>query len=168
MEHCEEISYARTGPVATISLNRPRARNAHTAGMADELADAFDRADRDEDVRDVVFTGEGKDFCVGADRLPADRGAAGERGRDGGCGVVPGTPRPELPRNRRARSAESPALGPAGCSHDPRDLIQRRPAGTAADWRIANNSIPTSQRIFTASAPFPDETVDPLKIRWCA
>ena len=80
MEHCEEISYARTGPVATISLNRPRARNAHTAGMADELADAFDRADRDEDVRAVVFTGESKDFCARIDSrliagLPANEDA---------------------------------------------------------------------------------------------
>lgn len=67
MDHYEEISYVLTGPVATISLNRPRARNGYTVRMADELADAFDRADRDEDVRAVVFTGEGKDFCVGAD-----------------------------------------------------------------------------------------------------
>ncbi|GAB2663265.1 enoyl-CoA hydratase-related protein [Saccharopolyspora gloriosae] len=63
----EEIRYEIDGPVATISLNRPQARNGYTVRMADELAAAFDRADRDEDVRVVVFTGEGKDFCVGAD-----------------------------------------------------------------------------------------------------
>lgn len=67
MNQYEQISYVLTGPVATISLNRPQARNGYTVGMADELADAFDRADRAEDVRAVVFTGEGKDFCVGAD-----------------------------------------------------------------------------------------------------
>ncbi|WP_243793770.1 enoyl-CoA hydratase-related protein [Saccharopolyspora gloriosae] len=67
MDRYEDIGYGIDGPIATISLNRPQARNGYTLRMADELADAFDRADRDEDVRVVVFTGEGKDFCVGAD-----------------------------------------------------------------------------------------------------
>lgn len=67
MDQYKEIIYRTDGPIATISLNRPQARNGYTLGMADELAGAFDRADRDEDVRVVVFTGEGKDFCVGAD-----------------------------------------------------------------------------------------------------
>jgi enoyl-CoA hydratase/carnithine racemase len=62
-----EISYVVDGPVATISLNRPHARNGYTVRMSDELAAAFDRADSDEGVRVVVFTGEGEDFCVGAD-----------------------------------------------------------------------------------------------------
>lgn len=35
--------------------------------MADELADALEHADRDENVRVVVLTGAGQDFCVGAD-----------------------------------------------------------------------------------------------------
>jgi enoyl-CoA hydratase/carnithine racemase len=35
--------------------------------MADELADAFGRADADDDVRVIILTGHGKDFCVGAD-----------------------------------------------------------------------------------------------------
>lgn len=67
VESYDEIRYGVDGRVATVSLNRPRARNGYTMRMSDELADAFDRADRDEDVRVVVFTGEGKDFCVGAD-----------------------------------------------------------------------------------------------------
>jgi enoyl-CoA hydratase/carnithine racemase len=67
VESYEEIKYGVDGRIATVSLNRPQARNGYTARMADELADAFDRADRDERVRVVVFTGEGKDFCVGAD-----------------------------------------------------------------------------------------------------
>jgi enoyl-CoA hydratase/carnithine racemase len=63
----QEITYSVADKIATISLNRPQARNGYTVLMADELADAFDRADRDDDVRVVVFTGEGKDFTVGAD-----------------------------------------------------------------------------------------------------
>lgn len=67
MESYQEIRYTVDGKIATVALNRPQARNGYTVRMADELADAFDRADRDDTVRVVVFTGEGKDFCVGAD-----------------------------------------------------------------------------------------------------
>jgi enoyl-CoA hydratase/carnithine racemase len=63
----QEIRYTVDGAVATVTLNRPQARNGYTLRMADELAGAFAVADRDDTVRVVVFTGEGKDFCVGAD-----------------------------------------------------------------------------------------------------
>ena len=63
----EHVSYAVQDRIATVSLNRPEARNGYTVRMADELAEAFDTADRDDTVRVVVLTGEGKDFCVGAD-----------------------------------------------------------------------------------------------------
>ncbi|MEU5261615.1 enoyl-CoA hydratase-related protein [Amycolatopsis sp. NPDC021455] len=62
-----EITYVLADRVATVTLNRPEARNGYTIRMADELGAAMDRADRDEDVRVVVLTGAGKDFCVGAD-----------------------------------------------------------------------------------------------------
>jgi enoyl-CoA hydratase/carnithine racemase len=63
----EHISYAVEDRIATVTLNRPAARNGYTVRMADELAAAFDRADRDDEVRVVVLTGAGNDFCVGAD-----------------------------------------------------------------------------------------------------
>ncbi|MFY1829405.1 enoyl-CoA hydratase-related protein [Myxococcus fulvus] len=53
--------------VATLELHRPEARNGFTITMADELADALSQADANEDVRVVILTGAGKDFCVGAD-----------------------------------------------------------------------------------------------------
>ncbi|WP_019813451.1 enoyl-CoA hydratase-related protein [Saccharomonospora saliphila] len=62
-----EIRYAVADRVATITLDRPRARNGYTVRMADEIVDALDRADTDEDVRVVVLTGAGGDFSVGAD-----------------------------------------------------------------------------------------------------
>ncbi|WP_103354679.1 enoyl-CoA hydratase-related protein [Amycolatopsis sp. CA-128772] len=62
-----EITYAVAERVAIVTLNRPEARNGYTVRMADELGAALDRADRDEDVRVVVLTGAGEDFCVGAD-----------------------------------------------------------------------------------------------------
>jgi enoyl-CoA hydratase/carnithine racemase len=62
-----DITYEVADRIATITLNRPQARNGYTIRMSDELADALDRADRDDDVRVVILTGAGKDFCVGAD-----------------------------------------------------------------------------------------------------
>jgi enoyl-CoA hydratase/carnithine racemase len=63
----EHIEYAVADRIATVTLNRPQARNGYTVRMADELADAFDRADTDDDVRVAVLTGAGKNFTVGAD-----------------------------------------------------------------------------------------------------
>ncbi|GAB3501590.1 enoyl-CoA hydratase-related protein [Amycolatopsis cihanbeyliensis] len=67
MTEYAEITYAVADRIATVALNRPEARNGYTVRMADELAEAFDRADNDEEVRVVVLTGEGRDFSVGAD-----------------------------------------------------------------------------------------------------
>jgi len=70
MDGYQQITYEVNGEadrVATIALNRPERRNGYTVEMADELADAFARADADDNVRAVVFTGHGNDFSVGAD-----------------------------------------------------------------------------------------------------
>ncbi|MFJ6088297.1 enoyl-CoA hydratase-related protein [Streptomyces sp. NPDC092369] len=67
MSAYQQIRYELTGRVATITLDRPAARNGYTLRMAQELRDAFAHADADEEVRVVVLTGAGRDFCVGAD-----------------------------------------------------------------------------------------------------
>jgi enoyl-CoA hydratase/carnithine racemase len=61
------------GGVATVTLDRPRQRNAVGDGMREELADAYLWCDRADDVRVVVVTGTPPAFCAGADL------AAGER-----------------------------------------------------------------------------------------
>jgi enoyl-CoA hydratase/carnithine racemase len=75
-----QISYHVDGAIATVTLNRPEARNGYTLRMADELAAAFDAADSDEAVRVVVFTGAGDDFCVGADLSGGSFGRITEAG----------------------------------------------------------------------------------------
>ena len=53
--------------VLTLTLHRPDRLNAFTDRMAEEIIDAFDRADGDDDVRAVVITGSGRAFSAGAD-----------------------------------------------------------------------------------------------------
>jgi enoyl-CoA hydratase/carnithine racemase len=53
--------------VATLTLNRPAKRNAWDRRMGLEIRRALRDADARDDVRAVVVTGAGKDFCVGAD-----------------------------------------------------------------------------------------------------
>ncbi|SEB58742.1 enoyl-CoA hydratase-related protein [Streptomyces melanosporofaciens] len=77
----QQISYAVADSVATITLDRPETRNGYSRRMAQELRDAFGRADAEEDVRVVVLTGAGRDFCVGAD-LSGGFGVSGPGGDD--------------------------------------------------------------------------------------
>ncbi|GAA4549450.1 enoyl-CoA hydratase/isomerase family protein [Pseudonocardia xishanensis] len=53
--------------VLTITLNRPRRKNALDAEAWDGLEAALARATREEGIRVVVVTGAGGDFCAGAD-----------------------------------------------------------------------------------------------------
>lgn len=61
------VLYDVVDSVATITLHRPEVRNAFGAGMGDELAAAYRRADLDDSVRVVVLTGTPPAFCAGAD-----------------------------------------------------------------------------------------------------
>jgi enoyl-CoA hydratase/carnithine racemase len=63
----EQIRFAVAEQVATVTLNRPERRNAWTRRMGIELRDALRQADERDDIRAVVVTGAGRDFCVGAD-----------------------------------------------------------------------------------------------------
>jgi len=63
----EQVRFEVAGQVATITLNRPERRNAWTRRMGIEMRHALQQADEHDDVRAVVVTGAGRDFCVGAD-----------------------------------------------------------------------------------------------------
>ena len=64
--------------VFTVTLHRPERMNAFTIPMQHELLDVFDRVNRDDDIRVVIMTGEGKAFCAGMD---LEAGAATFDGR---------------------------------------------------------------------------------------
>jgi enoyl-CoA hydratase/carnithine racemase len=63
----ETIVSDTRGPVALLTLNRPEKLNAWTPRMAVELADAIERANRDDALGAIVVTGAGRGFCAGAD-----------------------------------------------------------------------------------------------------
>jgi 2-(1,2-epoxy-1,2-dihydrophenyl)acetyl-CoA isomerase len=62
----------REGGVLWLRLNRRQARNGIDPAMRDELSAALTEADRDCDVRAIVITSTGADFCVGADLASTD------------------------------------------------------------------------------------------------
>ncbi|MCW1428344.1 crotonase/enoyl-CoA hydratase family protein [Novosphingobium sp. JCM 18896] len=68
----ETLRYEIDAGVATITLARPEKLNAIDGHAVRELTTAFDRADRDDDVRAVILTGEGRVFCAGADMSRGD------------------------------------------------------------------------------------------------
>ena len=63
----ETIKYEIDNNILTITLNRPDKLNAFTGQMMDELISAFDSAGKDDEVRVIIVTGEGRGFCAGAD-----------------------------------------------------------------------------------------------------
>ena len=66
----------RDGPVLTITLNRPARMNALSGAMLVRMYDAFVEASASDDVRCIILTGAGGNFCSGAD-LKAMAGDAG-------------------------------------------------------------------------------------------
>lgn len=57
----------RCGGTVTVSLARPQVHNAFDDELIAELTEALESLERDDSVRAVVLTGEGKTFSAGAD-----------------------------------------------------------------------------------------------------
>ena len=60
--------------VRTVTLDSPSNRNALSARLLAQLADALREATADDEVRAIVLTGTGSVFCSGADL--SERGSA--------------------------------------------------------------------------------------------
>jgi enoyl-CoA hydratase len=61
------IGRTRTRGIEALSLDSPESRNALSASLVRELADALTECAKDADVRAVVLTHTGNTFCAGAD-----------------------------------------------------------------------------------------------------
>jgi 2-(1,2-epoxy-1,2-dihydrophenyl)acetyl-CoA isomerase len=67
MSGYETLNWSLEEHVAYVSLQRPEKKNAMSWQMFQEIAEVFDRASLDGDVRVLVITGSGDSFCSGAD-----------------------------------------------------------------------------------------------------
>ena len=63
----EFIKYTQNEGVATVTLNRPDVYNALNDEITYELQDVFKKIAKEDSIRVVVLTGEGKAFCAGQD-----------------------------------------------------------------------------------------------------
>jgi enoyl-CoA hydratase len=64
----EPVLYERSGPIATVTINRPKALNALSSRVVTELLAVATRIELDPEVRVVILTGAGeKAFVAGAD-----------------------------------------------------------------------------------------------------
>jgi enoyl-CoA hydratase len=61
------VTTTGAGPVLTIELNRPEARNALSLELCDAIVEALDEANHHNAARVVVVAGAGPVFCSGAD-----------------------------------------------------------------------------------------------------
>ncbi|HEX7588210.1 MAG TPA: enoyl-CoA hydratase/isomerase family protein, partial [Anaerolineae bacterium] len=61
------LLYDKSDAVGTITLNRPERSNAFDDTLIGELIDVLKAVENDSQVRALVITGAGKNFCVGQD-----------------------------------------------------------------------------------------------------
>ena len=63
----DQVLYSVEGSVARITLNRPEKRNALNDAVIAGIKQGLKNAATDKNVRVIVISGAGKDFCSGAD-----------------------------------------------------------------------------------------------------
>ena len=63
----EPVRVERDGPVTTVIIDRPEARNAVNGPTAAALHAAFEEFDRDDTASVAVLWGDNGTFCAGAD-----------------------------------------------------------------------------------------------------
>ncbi len=77
------VHYETDGPVAIVTIDRPRVRNAVDGETAAELAAAFRRFEADDLVAAAVLTGASGTFCAGADLKALSRSRGNRLTPDG-------------------------------------------------------------------------------------
>src|SRR6266852_3508370 len=69
------ILVEKTGELALVTLNRPKAMNALSRELRVAIAETFDDLEADPNVRVAILTGAGKAFCAGLDLKELGQGA---------------------------------------------------------------------------------------------
>jgi enoyl-CoA hydratase/carnithine racemase len=65
--HPQHFGWSVEGRVATVTINRPERKNPLTFESYRELSDTFDKLRNVEEIKAVVITGAGENFCSGGD-----------------------------------------------------------------------------------------------------
>jgi enoyl-CoA hydratase len=71
------VDYEQRGPFAIVKINRPEARNAVNAAVANGIEEAVDQIEADDSIWVGIITGEPPVFCAGADLKEINSGNAG-------------------------------------------------------------------------------------------
>ena len=79
----DAVRLERSGPVASLVLNRPDKHNALRFADLDRLVALLHEAEDDDEVKVIVLRGEGPSFCSGHDYDDAARAYGLEPGPDG-------------------------------------------------------------------------------------
>jgi enoyl-CoA hydratase/carnithine racemase len=76
--HSETVTLAFDGPIALVSLNRPDRHNAFNDEMEASFFDILAELHERDDIRAIVWRGEGKSFSSGRDTKELGKRAKGE------------------------------------------------------------------------------------------
>lgn len=84
------VEFEKDGGIGIITLNRPEARNAVNADVAQGLEAAIDKVEEDDEIWVTILKANGKSFCAGADlkEIAAGNGASLSTKRGGFAGFV--------------------------------------------------------------------------------
>ena len=99
----EKIKVWISDQIAVVTLNRPGSRNAMTYAMWRAIPGILAALDRNAEVRAVILTGAGDDFCAGADipefetvRADVEQATAYEVAVDACCDAIAGISKPTI------------------------------------------------------------------------
>ena len=92
----EEVLMDVTDGILTVTLNRPKARNAANKALAEGVAAAMDRLNSDDSIRVAILTGAGGTFCSGMDLKAFVTGETPNVEGRGFAGLTEATPRKPL------------------------------------------------------------------------
>ena len=149
----DSVRWDLDGAVATITLNRPQARNALTAELKTELLRTLRQAGSSPEVRAVLITGAGQAFCAGQDlREHAELLEAAGSG-DGSAPAAGGTPAGVS--SAGAGPAGPPAAGarPAGAPPAGAPAAQAPQGGASAVGSAAAGGPPPAGNPLAAGRP---------------
>ena len=134
MDSLKTMTYAVTGRVARITLNRPERGNGITLDLPGELARCVECADLDPGVHVIALSGNGKGFCGGYDLVAsAERMHAGGGERFGSAGYPSG-------------SALDPAV--TARNHDPSSVWD-----PVVDYQMMSRNVRGFMSLFNANKP---------------